>query len=90
MPVLTAIIEISDRYEGDAEPQRAATLVVDALGFHDPQGLGKGGQESAVLSLADVNQRLLQVFTAEEIAAVLDQVLRLRFALGVVSNSPPV
>jgi hypothetical protein len=90
MPDLTAIIEISDQNVGDSEPKRAATLVVDALGFRDPQGLGKGGQESYVLPLADVNQRLLSLFTPEEIAAVLDQILRLRFALGVHANSPPI
>jgi hypothetical protein len=90
MPGLTAIIEIADQNVGEAEPKRAATLVVDALGFRDPQGLGKAGQESDVLPLADVNQRLLTLFAPEEIAAVLDQVLRLRFALGVVPNSPPV
>ncbi|HEX3370278.1 MAG TPA: hypothetical protein VHS56_11930 [Candidatus Cybelea sp.] len=64
-------------------------MVVDPLGFRDPQGLGKAGQEIEVLSLADVNQRLLTLFTAQEIAAVLDQILRLRFALGVVANVPP-
>ncbi|MGB8627599.1 MAG: hypothetical protein WCD03_15735 [Candidatus Cybelea sp.] len=90
MPDLTAIIEIYDQNVGDSEPKRAATLVVDALGFRDPQGLGKGGRESDVLPLADVNQRLLSLFTPEEIAAVLDQILRLRFALGAHANSPPI
>ncbi|HEY1884087.1 MAG TPA: hypothetical protein VGG51_13710 [Candidatus Cybelea sp.] len=90
MPPLTAIIEIADQREGDAEPKRASTLIVDALGFRDPQGLGKAGQESEVLSLAAVNQRLLTLFTPQEIAAVLDQILRLRFALGVVANVPPL
>jgi hypothetical protein len=90
MPRLTAIIEIADQNIGEAEPKRATTLVVDALGFRDPQGLGKGGQESEVLPLAEVNGRLLALFAPEEIAALLDQVLRLRFALGVVANSPPV
>ena len=90
MPDLIAIIEISDQNVGDSEPNRAATLVVDALGYRDPQGLGKGGRESHVLPLAEVSQRLLSLFAPEEIAAVLDRILRLRFALGVNANSPPI
>jgi hypothetical protein len=79
---LNATFEIRGGFQGGAEPwSQTTTLTLDAGGFHDPEGIGRAGEDPEPLSAARVSELLLTNFDRGALCAILDHIVQLRNAL---------
>jgi hypothetical protein len=80
---LNATFEIRGGFQGGAEPwSQTTTLMLDAAGFHDSEGIGRSGDDpEAVLSAARVSEMLLETFDRKALCAILDHLVALRDTL---------
>ena len=79
---LNASLEIRGGHQGGPEPwAQTATLTIDVSGFHDADGIGRAGDQPAMLDIASTKEKLLAEFDRAELVALLDHLVRLRNAL---------
>jgi hypothetical protein len=74
---LLGTLEISEQIRGGAEPAMTTTFHVGAAGFYDAGGIGRAGQEDAVLDVASVASTLTANFPAAPLRELLGHFVRL-------------
>lgn len=79
---LLGTIEISKQIRGGMEPAAAISFLVDADGFHDAGGLGRAGQETGTLDIADVANTLTKNLPAAPLRVLLGHFVRLHEELS--------
>jgi hypothetical protein len=79
---VNATLEIRGGLQGGGEPYAAtASLTLDATGFHDPEGIGRSGEDPATIDASHAAAILLKSFDRASLTALLDQLVKLRAAL---------
>jgi hypothetical protein len=79
---INATLEIRGGAQGGSEPwAKTASLVLDANGYHDPEGVGGSGADPAYIAAPAAAALLLEEFDRGALVALLDRVAALRDAL---------
>jgi hypothetical protein len=79
---VNATLEIRGGLQGGAEPYaQTVSLTLDARGFHDPEGIGRSGEDPTTIDASGAAAILLRSFDRADLTAVLDQLVKLRAAL---------
>jgi hypothetical protein len=78
-----ATLEIRGGLQGGTEQwSREASLTIGADGFHDPEGIGFGGDSPSTIDASAAAALLLKSFDRAELTALFDRLAALRAALG--------
>lgn len=79
---INATLEIRGGAQGGSEPWgKNATLTLDANGFHDPEGVGRGGVDPNYIDASAAAALLLEEFDRADLTTLLDRMAALRDAL---------
>jgi hypothetical protein len=79
---MNATLQIRGGLQGGSEPYgQTAGITVDANGFHDPEGVGRSGEDPATIDAARAAAILLKSFDRVGLIGILDQLVKLRAAL---------
>jgi hypothetical protein len=79
---VSATLDIRGGSQGGTEPwSKNAELTLDASGFHDPEGIGRAGDDPRPIAAAAAAAVLLQSFDRAELVGLLDHFVALRNAL---------
>jgi hypothetical protein len=74
---LLGTIQFTEQIRGGTEPAVTITYDVDADGFHDAGGVGRAGQESGVVDVAEVAAALTTNLPAAQLRVLLGHFVRL-------------
>ncbi len=79
---INATLEIRGGAQGGSEPWgKNASLTIDANGYLDSEGVGRGGADPAYIAAPAAAALLLEEFDRAELVALLDRIAGLRDAL---------